>query len=183
MPVVDKLFSIFEPHTDLIVRGKARTPAEFGHKVRIVESGNGLITDYEVLKGNPSDQDHVRPTLEHHHKRFGAWPRLAAADRGFYSEDNVAACKQAGIFDCIPQRGGQKTPQREAHEKSRAFKKGQRFRSGSEGRISVLFRGRGMKRCLLHGPDRFELFVGAAVLANNLLVLARLLEKRRRRAA
>ncbi len=183
VPVEEKLFSIFEPHTDLIMRGKTRTPVEFGHKVRIVECGNGLITDYEILKGNPSDQDHIRPTLEHHQSRFDASPRLVAADRGFYSEDNVAACKQAGSFECIPQRGGQKTPEREAYENSRAFKKGQRFRAGSEGRISVLFRGRGMKRCLLHGRDRFEAFVGAAVLANNLLVLAALLEKRRRRTA
>lgn len=184
VPVEEKLFSIFEPHSDLIMRGKVRTPVEFGHKVRLVESGKGLITDYEVLKGNPSDQDQLKPALEHHQDRFGVPPRVAAADRGFYSEDNVAACEQAGvIIESIPQRGGQRTAAREAHEKSRAFKTGQRFRAGIEGRISVLFRGRGMKRCLRHGPDRFEAFVGAAVLANNLLVLAALLEKKHRRAA
>jgi hypothetical protein len=67
----------------------------------------------------------------------------------------------------IPQ-AGKKTPEREAFEKSPAFKKGQRFRAGVEGRISVLFRGRGMKRCLAQGHKRFELLVSAAVLANNL---------------
>ncbi len=184
VPVEEKLFSIFEPHTDLIIRGKVRTPVEFGHKVRLVESGKGLITDYEVLKGNPSDQDQLKPALNNHRDRFGTAPRMVAADRGFHSQDNVAACEQAGvIIECIPQRGGQRTAAREAHEKSRAFKKGQRFRAGIEGRISVLFRGRGMKRCLRHGLDRFEAFVGAAVLANNLLVLAALLEKKHRRAA
>ncbi|HEU4798786.1 MAG TPA: ISNCY family transposase [bacterium] len=181
--VEEKLFSIFEPHTDLIVRGKTRTPVEFGHKVRIVEGGYGLITDYETLVGNPADQAHVKPTLEHHQKRFDAPPELLAADRAFHSEDNLTACKQAGVTECIPQRGGQKTAERAAYEKSRAFKKGQRFRAGIEGRISVLFRGRGMKRCLRHGLERFEVFVGAAVLANNLLVLAALLEKKHRRAA
>jgi IS5 family transposase len=88
--------------------------------------------------------------------------------------------------ECIPQRGGRKTPERAAYEKSRAFRRGQRFRAGIEGRISVLFRGRGMKRCLLHGRERFEIFVGLAVLANNLLVLADLVTRRaarRRRAA
>jgi len=186
VPVEEKLFSVFEPHTDLIVRGKTRTPVEFGHKVRIVESGTGFITDYEILKGNPADQHHLKPTLQHHEERFGAPPDLVAADRGFHSDDNVAACKEADVIECIPQRGGQKTAEREAYEKSRAFKKGQRFRAGSEGRISVLFRGRGMKRCLTHGQARFEVFVGAAVLANNLLVLAALLEskqKKRRPAA
>ena len=77
----------------------------------------------------------------------------------------------------IPQRGGQKTSQRAAFEKSPAFKQGQRFRAGIEGRISVLFRGRGMKRCRAEGRKRFELLVGAAVLTNNLLRIAALLMK------
>jgi len=75
----------------------------------------------------------------------------------------------------IPQRGGRRTPERETLEKSPAFKKGQRFRAGIEGRISVLFRGRGMKRCYTHGRERFGLLVGAAVLANNLMRIASLL--------
>ena len=68
---------------------------------------------------------------------------------------------------CIPQRGGTKAPEREGE-----FKDGQRFRAGIEGRISVLFRGRGMKRCLAEGRERFELWVAAAVLANNLMKIA-----------
>jgi IS5 family transposase len=99
----------------------------------------------------------------------------------------VKSCQQNGVkVVCIPQRGGKKTPKREAYEKSPAFKKGQRFRAGIEGRISVLFRGRGMKRCLAEGHERFELWVGAAVLANNLMKIAALLTKpssRKRRAA
>jgi IS5 family transposase len=87
---------------------------------------------------------------------------------------------------CIPQRGGKKSPEQASHENSRSFKEGQRFRAGIEGRISVLFRGRGMKRCRAEGRERFELFVGAAVLANNLMIIARLLiekQKRRRQRA
>ena len=79
---------------------------------------------------------------------------------------------------CIPQRGGKKAPERAAYERSAAFKQGQRVRAGIEGRISVLSRGRGMKRCLAEGSKRFELWVGAAVLANNLMVIAALLAKR-----
>jgi hypothetical protein len=82
---------------------------------------------------------------------------------------------------CIPQCGGQRTAEREAYEKSRAFKEGQRFRAGIEGRISVLFRGRGMKRCLANGREGFELWVGAAVLANNLMTIAALMNKPKRR--
>ncbi|MGH8700016.1 MAG: ISNCY family transposase [Burkholderiales bacterium] len=187
VPTEDKIFSIFEPHTDLIKRGKVQRPVEFGHKVLLSESGHGLITDYRVLDGNPTDDRHVEPSLKHHIALFGVAPALSAYDRGFYSLDALKACQAAAVAtECIPQRGGRKTPERAAYEKSRAFRRGQRFRAGIEGRISVLFRGRGMKRCLLHGRERFEIFVGLAVLANNLLVIADLLKRRaarRRRAA
>jgi IS5 family transposase len=183
----EKLYSIFEPHTDLIKRGKALKPVEFGHKVFLAESSHGLITDYRVLDGNPVDSDHVQASLDHHKKTFQHAPDGYAADRGFYSVENVQNCKDAGVSQvCIPQRGGQRTAEQKELESSRTFKKGQRFRAGIEGRISVLFRGRGMKRCLFKGRERFEILVGAAVLANNLMRIADLLEKRqpnRRRAA
>jgi IS5 family transposase len=187
LPVHEKLFSIFEPHTDLLKRGKVKRPVEFGHKVFLAESRHGLITDYRVLDGNPVDEGHVPPSLIHHQATFGRAPALYAADRGFYTPDNIEALTAAGVGTaCVPQRGGRKTAARTAHEKSRAFKTGQRFRAGIEGRISVLRRGRGMRRCVLEGRERFEVFVGAAVLANNLLRIADLLRQRtarRRRVA
>ena len=155
VPNTEKIYSVFEPHTDLIKRGKVRTPIEFGHKVFLAESAQGLITQYEVLKGNPSDETHVTPSLKRHTEVFGGAPGLYSSDRGFYSEQNLASCERDGVeVVCIPQRGGRKTPQREAHEKCRDFKDGQSFRAGIEGRISVLFRGRGMKRCLAEGIER-----------------------------
>lgn len=186
VPTGEKLFSLFEPHTDLIKRGKARKPVEFGHKVLLTESGHGLITDYRILDGNPVDDGHVESMLKQHFEMFGKAPDLGAFDRGFYSVQGLAACQAAGVkTECLPQRGGHKTPERAAHERSRKFRQGQRFRAGIEGRISVLFRGRGMKRCLLHGRERFETFVGLCVLANNLLVIAERLKRTvsRRRAA
>jgi transposase, IS5 family len=180
VPTGEKVYSIFEPHTDLIKRGKVRTPIEFGHKVFLAESAQGLITQYEVLKGNPPDEVHVASSLQRHRQAFGRAPELYGSDRGFFSEQNLASCKRAGVkVVCIPQRGGTRTARREAYESSPVFKKGQRFRAGIEGRISVLFRGRGMKRCLAEGCDRFELWVGAAVLANNLMRIAAMLMTRR----
>ena len=187
VPTAQKIYSIFESHTDLIKRGKVKTPIEFGHKVFLAESAQGLITQYEVLDGNPADEDQVEASLQRHRERFSHAPQLYSSDRGFYSENNVTMCEQAGVkIVSIPQRGGTKTPKRQAHEKSPAFKKGQRFRAGIEGRISVLFRGRGMKRCLAEGREHFNLLVGAAVLANNLLRIADLMKKpasRKKRAA
>jgi len=187
VPNAEKIYSIFETHTDLIKRGKVLTPVEFGHKVFLAESAQGLITQYEVLEGNPGDDQQVEPSLERHKENFGRAPELYSSDRGFFSETNVKSCKKRGVkVVCIPQRGGKKTVKRKAFEKSPAFKEGQRFRAGIEGRISVLFRGRGMKRCLAEGRQRFEVLVGAAVLANNLMRIAAMLSKRlsrRRRAA
>ena len=187
VPANEKIYSIFETHTDLIKRGKIQKPIEFGHKIFLAESARGLITQYRVLDGNPSDHIHVKPSLEHHKAVFGFAPDLYSGDRGVFTEQNIQECEKAGVkLVCIPQCGGKRSPEREAFEKSPAFKKGQRFRAGIEGRISVLFRGRGMKRCLAEGRERFELFVGACVLANNLMIIAQLLiqkEKRQRKAA
>jgi IS5 family transposase len=179
VPNAEKIYLIFEPHTDLIKRGKVRTPVEFGHKVFLAESAKGLITQYEVLKGNPADEVHVASSLKRHRRAFRRAPELYGGDRGFFSEQNVTACVQGAVKTiCIPQRGGSKTPQRQAYERSAVIKQGQRFRAGIEGRISVLMRGRGMKRCRAEGAERFELVVGAAVLANNLMIIAALLIKR-----
>lgn len=186
VPADVKLYSIFEPHTDLIKRGKVLKPVEFGHKVFLAESEHGLITQYRVLTGSPQDHMHVTPSLEHHRDVFGHAPDLYSADRGFFSAANLDACRTAGVTcPCIPQPGGTRSAEREAREHTPAFKQGQRFRAGIEGRISVLFRGRGMKRARVEGRERFELLVGAAVLANNLLVIAALLRTKpaRRRAA
>src|SRR5215470_8542365 len=181
VPTAEKIYSIFEPHTDLIKRGKVRAPVEFGHKVFLAESAKGLITQYDVLKGNPVDEVHVAPSLRRHRRTFRRAPQVYGADRGFFSERNVTVCVHGGVATVsIPQRGGSKTPQRRDHERSAAFKQGQRFRAGIEGRISVLMRGRGMKRCRAEGAERFALFVAAAVLANNLMIVGDLLTKRPR---
>jgi len=181
VPTEEKIYSIFEPHTDLIKRGKEQTPVEFGHKVFLAESAQGLITDYQVLDGNPSDTTQVQSSLNRHKQTFGIPPDLYATDRGFFSAENVQSCEKGGVTQVsIPQRGGQKTAEQKALERSTAFKQAQRFRAGIEGRISVLFRGRGMKRCPFKGRQHFELLVGAAVLANNLMRIADMLNNNRR---
>jgi transposase, IS5 family len=182
VPAEQKLYSLFEPHTDLIKRGKARKPVEFGHKVFLAESRPGLITDYRVLRGNPPDSEQVAGSLENHQRLFARAPKLYAADRGFDHPAARSLCEQSGVMElCIPQRGGKLSAARVATQHGRRFKAGQRYRAGIEGTISVLLRGRGMRRCLLEGPIRFELLVSASVLAANLLRLATLLERRARK--
>ncbi len=168
LPAAEKINSIFETHTDLIKRGKVQTPMEFGDKVFLAESTQGLITHYKVLKRNPGDDQQVEPSWERHKEVFGHAPELYGSDHGFVSETNVKPCKRNGVkVVCIPQRGGKQTAKRGTYERSPAFREGQRFRAGIEGRISVLFRGRDMKRCLVERHQRFEWLVRAAELANN----------------
>jgi len=182
VPAEQKLYSLFEPHTDLIKRGKARKPVEFGHKVFLAESRVGLITDYRVLRGNPPDSAQVAGSLENHQRLFARAPRLYAADRGFDHPAARSLCEKSGVVElCIPQRGGKLGAARAATQHSCRFKAGQRYRAGIEGTISVLLRGRGMRRCLLAGPIRFELLVSASVLAANFLRLGTLLERRVRK--
>ena len=184
VPATEKLYSIFETHTDMIKRGKVYKPVEFGHKVLLVESGIGLITDYRILAGNPVDSDQLLGSVDRHLTRFGTVPDVLAGDRGFHDPADCAQVQRRGVkLVAIPQRGGKKTAEQERFEHSRLFKRAQAFRSGIEGRISVLFCGRGMKRCLWSGRERFELFIAAAVLANNLMVIAAHLQKHKKRAA
>jgi transposase, IS5 family len=122
VPTSEKIYSIFEPHTDLIKRGKVRAPVEFGHKIFLAESGRGLITQYDVLKGHSVDEVHVAPSLRRHRRMFRRAPALYGADRGFFSENNIVICARGAVaMACIPQRGGRKTPQRQAYERSPAF--------------------------------------------------------------
>jgi IS5 family transposase len=140
VPAEEKLYSIFEPHTDLIRRGKTLKPVEFGHKVFLAESAHGLITDYRVLEGNPIDSDHVQPSLDHHKEIFQQVPEDYAADRGFYDAENIQKCKDAGVRQVsIPQKGGQKTAEQDELERSRRFKKSQRFGQASRGASPCYF--------------------------------------------
>ena len=85
VPPDEKVYSIFESHTHLIKRGKQRKPVEFGHKVFLAESSQGLITDYQVLEGNPADTTQVQASLDRHQQVFQHSPELYAGERGFLS--------------------------------------------------------------------------------------------------
>ena len=98
-----------------------QTPIEFGHKVFLAESAQGLITQFEVLQGSPGDDQQVGPSLARRQENFRRAPAVYSSDRGFFSETNMKSCKKKGVkVVCIPQRGGKKTVQRQAYEKGPA---------------------------------------------------------------
>jgi IS5 family transposase len=175
VPAQQKLVSIFEPHTDIIKRGKANQETEFGHKVWLDEAEGGIITGYRVLEGNPSDQDQWQPSLDQHVQLFGRSPWLASADRGVWSPDNEAYATNLGVKRVILPQPGNKSDERKRHEKQPWFRRGRRWHAGIEGRISVTKRKHGLDRCLNQGEDGFLRWVGWGVLANNLTLMGRTL--------
>lgn len=172
VPNEKKIFSIFEEHTELLVRGKAGKPIEFGHMVSIAQDRSKFITEYDVYRRRPVDYELVEPTLKKHQSFFGTYPDLYAGDKGFYESmekiheleekvDTVSICKK-----------GKRTKEETARESDSKFKLGQKFRAGAEGTISVLKRALGMARCLNKGWKHFVATVGSIIFAYNLRVLA-----------
>lgn len=173
VPASEKLVSIFEAHSDIIRRGKANKDTEYGHKVWFDEAEAGIITNYRVLAGNPSDQKQWKPALDHHVQQFGRPPRLASADRGVWSSDNEEYAIDLGVKRIILPQRGQKSDERKRYEKQSWFRRGRRWHAGIEGRISVVKRKHGLRRCLNHGLDGFERWIGWGVIANNLTMISR----------
>ena len=170
--VPDKVLSIFEPHTETIRKGKIATPNEFGKLVTIQESEHQIVTAYEVHATRPADVTLWTPALDRHQTIFGRAPDLAAGDRGFSSATNEGAAIDRGVRRVVLPRRGPKSPARRAFERQRWFRRGQRWRVGCEGRISVLKRRHGLDRCRYHGLDGMNRWVGLGVIANNLVSTA-----------
>lgn len=171
--VPDKVLSVFEPHTEAIRKGKHVKPTEFGQLVTIQEAEHQIITAYAVHHRRPADNTLWVPALDHHIAIFGRPPDLATADRGFSSAANEQAAVRRGVRRVILPHRGRKTPARRAYERQRWFRRGARWRVGSEGRISVLKRRHGLTRCRYHGRDGMHRWVGFGVIADNLVTIAR----------
>jgi IS5 family transposase len=178
VPATEKVLSLFEPHTAVIRRGKARQPTEFGAKVVLDEVEGGLITRYTVCAGNPDDALSLPAGLAHHQERFGRPPDLLAADRHFFSTENCRQAATAGVRRVALPKRGQVGPADRARERTPWFRRGHRFRAGVEGRISVLRRRFGLRRCRYRGEAGLERWVGLGILAHNLRAISRALARR-----
>jgi len=176
--VADKLLSLFEPSTEIIRKGKAAKPNEFGKMVKLQEAENQIVVDYEVYDRRPNDADLLIPAIEVHQARLGRTPYLVAADAAFYSGKNEAAAKAKGVKRvCVPNRNT-KSPERKREQKKRWFRNGQKWRTGSEGRISVVKRRHGLDRCRYKGDTGMRRWVGLGVIGDNLVTIGNALARR-----
>lgn len=175
--VKEKLFSVFEPTTEIIRKGKAGKPNEFGKLVKLQEAEQQIIIHYEVYDQRPSDVDLLLPAIDVHAAACGRVPRLVTADAAFYSGTNEDAAHTKGVTRvCIPNRST-KSPDRKREQKKRWFKAGQRWRTGCEGRISVIKRRHGLRRSRYKGDDGMKRWVGLAVIADNLINIGQVLAR------
>lgn len=170
VPATEKVVSIFEPHTDIIV--KDRREVLYGHKICLTAGASGIITDVVVQQGNPADSTLAVKMIERHCELFGKPPRQASFDGGFASRDNLDDIKKLGVSDvafakkCNLQIS-------EMVKSTWVYQRLRNFRAGIEGVISFLKRGFDLTRCCWSGWASFKAYVSASVLACNLLVVAR----------
>jgi transposase, IS5 family len=173
-----KLLSLFEPSTEIIRKGKAAKPNEFGKMVKLQEAENQIVIDYEVYPRRPNDSDLLIAAIETHRAALGRAPHLVAADAAFYSMKNEAAAKTMGVKRvCVPNRST-KSPERKREQKKRWFRNGQKWRTGCEGRISVVKRRHGLDRCRYKGDAGMQRWVGLGVIADNLINIGHAIERR-----
>jgi len=174
----DKLLSVFEPTTEVIRKGKAGKPNEFGKLLKIQEAENQIVTDYEVYEKRPDDRALLIGAVTEHERRLGRTPRLVAADAGFSSAANERALEQMGVSRVSIPNYTTRDPARRGKQKQRWFKRGQKWRTGVEGRISVLKRRHALNRSRYPGLDGMRRWVGLGVIADNLINIGARLEAR-----
>jgi transposase, IS5 family len=170
----EKIFSIFEPHTELIKRDKEPNPLEFGHKVLVIEDAAGFVCHYEVLANGVQEVEVVVPVMKKMQKRFGGKIERASFDRGFHSPENQQELAKLVKHPCLAAKGSAKG--REQQEQSSAeFRESRRRHPGVESAIGALQSGNGQERCRDRSKRGYERYVGLGILGRNLQVLGKLL--------
>lgn len=169
----DRIFSIFEPHTELLKRGKARKPVEFGHMVSIGQTAEKFISYYCVEEQSRHDIKVGDEALREHKKTFGAYPEQFTADKNYYGGPEHLEKWEKRIPVYAVGKKGRRDDAETDREHSVLFRLLQKFRAGCEGSISVLKRVFGLYRCLFHGFKSFSSAIGSIIFCHNLVVLGR----------
>ena len=166
VPAAERVFSIFEPHTELLKRGRRQKPVEFGHMVLLCQSPEKFITDYEAYRHRRADCQLTEEVIERHEGLFGRRPEVMAADMGFCPDEEKYEELQGRV-------GTLAIPRRMRDLADAVLSMWRRFRAGIEGTISGLKRAFRLARCHYRGFKRFASALGLGVFSHNLLVLAR----------
>jgi transposase, IS5 family len=174
VPNEDKIFSIFEPDTELIKRGKQPVPIQYGHNVLVIEDAVGFVVDYRVVDKGVLDQDLVVPVMKALQKRFDGKIKSASFDRAFHTPENQKDLGEIVRTPCIASKGQEKGRQQQK-EGTVAFRKARQHHPGVESAIGALQAGNGQKRCRDRGKRGYDRYVALGILGRNLQTLGKLL--------
>jgi IS5 family transposase len=170
VPAQQKVVSIFEDHTDIIIKDNRET--HYGHKVCLTGGASNMILDCVILEGNPADTDLVEQMLDRQEQIYGRYPLKVALDGGFASKKNLSKAKERKIKDvCFAKKRG--LEETDMCRSEYVYNKLRRFRAGIESGISWLKRSFGLTRCTWKGFRSFKCYVLASMVAANLLTMAR----------
>jgi hypothetical protein len=174
VPHEEKIFSIFEPHTELIKRGKQPVPIQFGHNVFVIEDAVGFVVDYRVVANGVLDQDLVVPVMKKLQERFGGKIKSASFDRAFHTPENQRQLAEIVGTPCIACKGQEKGHQ-QREEGTAAFRQARQHHPGVESAVGALQAGNGLKRCRDRSKRGYERYVALGILGRNLQTLGKLL--------
>lgn len=173
IPPAEKLHSVFEPHTELIKRGKARSPIEFGHRVFVVEDEAGFILQHHVMKSETDDQVVVEK-IKALQTRMQNRIKTGSFDKGYWSPENYTKLKDVVANLCLPKKG-KRDFEAKVRETAPAFRQARRWHPGVESAIHALVEGNGLAVCRDRGEEGYERYVALGVLGRNLHTLGRIL--------
>jgi IS5 family transposase len=174
VPNDEKIFSIFEPHTELIKRGKQPDPIQYGHKVLVIEDAVGFICHYAVVANGELDQDVLVPAMTELQQRVGGKIERASFDRAFHTPENQEKLATIVAHPCIPKRG-RLSGRKQQEEATVEFREARQSHPGIESAIGAMQAGNGQERCRDKSKLGYERYVALGVLGRNLHVLGKLL--------
>jgi transposase, IS5 family len=174
VPNAEKVFSIFEPHTELIKRGKQPLPIQYGHNVLVIEDAVGFVIEYRVVDKGILDQALVVPVMRQLQKRFAGQIRSASFDRAFHTPENQQELAAIVACPCIPCKGQEKGRQQQ-EEATVGYRKARQRHPGIESAVGALQAGNGQKRCRDRGKRGYDRYVALGILGRNLQTLGKLL--------
>jgi transposase, IS5 family len=170
----EKIFSIFEPHTELIKRGKQPVPIQYGHNLLVIEDAVGFVVEYRVVDNGVLDQDLVVPVMRELQERMGGKIKSASFDRAFHTPENQRDLAAIVRTPCIACKGQEKGRQQQK-EGTVAFRKARQNHPGVESGIGALQSGNGLKRCRDKSKRGFDRYAALGILGRNLQTLGKLL--------
>jgi hypothetical protein len=173
VPNEDKLFSIFEPHTQLYKRGKAGEPEQFGRLIMIYEDGAGFITHHHLLPRDAQDSDVVVEQTRQLQERLGGRIQSASFDRGFHSPENQTELATIIPHPCLPKKGAAQFSEQKKNATIQ-FREARQRHPGVESAIGALHSGNGLKRCRDRTEPGFERYIALGILGRNLHTLGKL---------